>query len=202
MRWRTKQEVVSGKGQFTCGARGCSEAAGLCSYEVNFAYVEAGQPRQALVKLRLCAGCGQKLNYGREQQYRKVGLSAMELQEQQQQAQLRQQQRSDAGADEGRQRHSKRKHKHRGKDGKGDGQQDDEGRRLGDRGVGSKRRRRSADGEGSDSDVRHLQQRRHSAPDGAAGAAAAAAAGAADDGVGEADIDRWLDSMFDAPAAQ
>lgn len=45
MRWRTQKEVVSGKGQFVCGAKGCEASDGLCSYEVNFAY-QVGQERQ------------------------------------------------------------------------------------------------------------------------------------------------------------
>ena len=35
MRWRTEREVVAGKGQFICGAKGCSERRGLASFEVN-----------------------------------------------------------------------------------------------------------------------------------------------------------------------
>ena len=57
LRWRTHREVVSGKGQFTCGARckgGCVEGRGLASFEVPFGYVEAGVKKQALVKVRLC----------------------------------------------------------------------------------------------------------------------------------------------------
>lgn len=38
MRWRTKAEVLCGKGQFSCGAKGCEETRGLASFEVNFAY--------------------------------------------------------------------------------------------------------------------------------------------------------------------
>lgn len=72
LRWRTEKEVISGKGQFICGAKGCDKRDGLCSYEVNFAYTEAGQQRQALVKLRLCSGCAYKLNYRKEKQYRKA----------------------------------------------------------------------------------------------------------------------------------
>jgi protein FRA10AC1 len=63
LRWRTQHEVVSGKGQFVCGARKCSERAGLKSWEVNFGYVEHGEKRNALVKVRLCAPCSAKLNY-------------------------------------------------------------------------------------------------------------------------------------------
>lgn len=216
MRWRTQQEVVSGKGQFSCGARGCSETAGLCSFEVNFAYVEAGQQKQALVQLRLCPGCGAKLNYGREKAYRRAGPSAFEQREQQQQErqqleQRQQQQREQqtrqqgreadaAAADEGRQQQHKRKHRDRDRDRERGKQRFDEDGQLGGSSSSRKRRRRrSADGEGSEGDDSDRQRRRHSAPD---GAAAAAAAVAGDAGFGEADIDRWLDDMFGVPAAQ
>lgn len=79
LRWRTQKEVVAGKGQFTCGAKGCEQRTGLCSYEVNFAYDEAGQRKQALVKLRVCPDCAGKLNYGREKQYRKAPAAAAAL---------------------------------------------------------------------------------------------------------------------------
>lgn len=72
LRWRTQREVVDGVGQFVCGAKGCKESRGLCSYEVNFGYVEAGEKKQALVKLRLCPDCACKLNYKKEKQYRKA----------------------------------------------------------------------------------------------------------------------------------
>jgi len=39
-------------GQFECGAKRCTERDGLRSWEVNFAYVEDGQKKNALVKLR------------------------------------------------------------------------------------------------------------------------------------------------------
>jgi hypothetical protein len=45
-RWRTHSEVISGKGQFICGVKGCNEKDGLASYEVNFAYKEAGEAKQ------------------------------------------------------------------------------------------------------------------------------------------------------------
>ena len=52
MRWRSEKEVISGKGQFSCGARGCNELRGLATYEVPFGYEEAGQKKQALVKVQ------------------------------------------------------------------------------------------------------------------------------------------------------
>ncbi|XP_075524632.1 protein FRA10AC1 homolog [Dermacentor variabilis] len=63
MRWRTEQEVIAGKGQFSCGDRQCKEPSGLRTWEVNFAYFEKNEKKNALVKLRLCAECSFKLNY-------------------------------------------------------------------------------------------------------------------------------------------
>ncbi|XP_016412900.1 protein FRA10AC1-like [Sinocyclocheilus rhinocerous] len=62
-RWRIENEVISGKGQFLCGNRRCENKEGLKSWEVNFAYVEQGEKRNALVKLRLCPECSFKLNH-------------------------------------------------------------------------------------------------------------------------------------------
>lgn len=52
MRWRTEKEVLDGKGQFTCGEKRCEARDDLKSWEVNFAYIEEGQKKNALVKLR------------------------------------------------------------------------------------------------------------------------------------------------------
>ncbi|XP_066476680.1 protein FRA10AC1 [Tiliqua scincoides] len=62
-RWRHEKEVVSGKGQFFCGNKHCDEKEGLKSWEVNFGYVEHGEKKNALVKLRLCPECSYKLNF-------------------------------------------------------------------------------------------------------------------------------------------
>ncbi|VDD80636.1 unnamed protein product [Mesocestoides corti] len=66
LRWRSEREVVSGKGQFVCGAVDCKEVNFLRSWEVNFAYTEKGDRRNALVKLRLCPSCSHKLNYHKQ----------------------------------------------------------------------------------------------------------------------------------------
>lgn len=63
LRWRIEKEVIVGKGQFECGNKKCKEKEGLKSWEVNFGYVEHGQKKNALVKLRLCPECSVKLNY-------------------------------------------------------------------------------------------------------------------------------------------
>ncbi|NXW29519.1 F10C1 protein, partial [Phaetusa simplex] len=57
-RWRHEKEVISGKGNTHC-----DEKEGLKSWEVNFGYVEHGEKRNALVKLRLCPECSYKLNF-------------------------------------------------------------------------------------------------------------------------------------------
>lgn len=63
MRWRVEKEVCEGKGQFVCGNKHCPRAEELVSWEVNFAYVEQTERKNALVKLRLCPKCSKKLNY-------------------------------------------------------------------------------------------------------------------------------------------
>jgi Folate-sensitive fragile site protein Fra10Ac1 len=72
MRWRTQQEVVTGKGQFVCGAKGCEEREHLASFEVNFAYEEGGEARQALVKLRVCPQHALQLSYRKDKAVLKV----------------------------------------------------------------------------------------------------------------------------------
>lgn len=68
LRWRVEKEVVSGKGQFICGNKHCDEKDGLASYEVNFSYFEAGENKQALVKLVACERCAEKLHYKRQKE--------------------------------------------------------------------------------------------------------------------------------------
>ncbi|KAF6158584.1 hypothetical protein GIB67_040098, partial [Kingdonia uniflora] len=89
LRWRTEKEVISGKGQFICGSKQCNEQDGLASYEassccnylklttysihslgVNFSYFEAGENKQALVKLVACNRCAEKLVYWKRKQER------------------------------------------------------------------------------------------------------------------------------------
>lgn len=54
-------------GQFTCGSLRCDETKGLQSWEVNFAYMEQGEKKNALVKVRLCERCSDRLNYKKKQ---------------------------------------------------------------------------------------------------------------------------------------
>ncbi|GMF16963.1 unnamed protein product [Phytophthora lilii] len=71
LRWRTEMEVVAGKGQFSCGNKRCDERAGLHSYELLFAYVEHGERKRCLVKVRACSACAQKLFYKKLMEVRK-----------------------------------------------------------------------------------------------------------------------------------
>lgn len=64
LRWRTEAEVVAGIGQFQCGSRKCMAKELLRSWEVNFAYQELGERKNALVKIRLCPEHSEQLNYG------------------------------------------------------------------------------------------------------------------------------------------
>jgi hypothetical protein len=63
IRWGSAKEVYHGKGQFVCGEGGCDEMRGLESFEVPFGYNEAGERKQALVKVRVCPKHAMKLNY-------------------------------------------------------------------------------------------------------------------------------------------
>lgn len=63
LRWRTEREVVTGKGQFTCGNKACEEQADLRSYELMFTYKEEREKKRCLVKVRACPTCAPKLFY-------------------------------------------------------------------------------------------------------------------------------------------
>ncbi|XP_070540798.1 protein FRA10AC1 homolog [Ptychodera flava] len=102
LRWRVEKEVIEGKGQFECGNKKCKEREGLRTWEVNFGYIEHGEKKNALVKLRLCPECSYKLNYHHKrrevtkQVMRKATASAVEK-------------------ISGKRRHSKHKKKHKRK---------------------------------------------------------------------------------------
>lgn len=72
LRWRTEKEVIEGKGQLECGNVPCMVKEELKSWEVNFAYMENGQRKNALVKLRLCPKCSYKLNYRKHKAAKKA----------------------------------------------------------------------------------------------------------------------------------
>jgi len=63
---------MNGKGQFICGNKRCNSEENLKSFEVNFAYVENGEKRNILVKLRVCPDCAYKLNYKKLKEEKKL----------------------------------------------------------------------------------------------------------------------------------
>jgi protein FRA10AC1 len=63
MRWRTKEEVLSGKGETICSNKICDKFSELRTYEVNFKYKEEEEVKSALVKVKCCEECSIKLNY-------------------------------------------------------------------------------------------------------------------------------------------
>jgi len=71
LRWRTESEVIDGKGQFVCGNKRCTSIEDLASFELNFAYVERGERRQVLVKLRVCPRCERRLHYRQHKERKK-----------------------------------------------------------------------------------------------------------------------------------
>ncbi|KAJ3314282.1 hypothetical protein HDV04_000648 [Boothiomyces sp. JEL0838] len=73
LRWRTEKECISGKGQFICGNLNC-ENDELKSWEVNFAYMEKGEKKNALVKIRLCPECSDCLNYKKLKDSKKLDM--------------------------------------------------------------------------------------------------------------------------------
>ncbi|KAH9774516.1 Folate-sensitive fragile site protein [Citrus sinensis] len=95
LRWRTEKEVIAGKGQFVCGNKHCDEKDGLASYEVNFTYVEAGENKQALVKLVTCERCAEKLHYKRRKE-----KEQLDRREKEENKRKRYQSRSDHDTDE------------------------------------------------------------------------------------------------------
>ncbi|XP_037546986.1 protein FRA10AC1 [Nematolebias whitei] len=108
-RWRMENEVVSGKGQFQCGNKRCEKEEGLKSWEVNFAYVEHGEKRNALVKLRLCPECSFKLNYHHKRKEVKVKTKTMISAENKEPQKKRRKKRKRSSSHSKKHKHKKRK---------------------------------------------------------------------------------------------
>ena len=72
LRWRTREEVLSGRGERTCGNKRCKNSRviidGLVSLEVPFSYEEHGIRKKELVKLKLCASCRPLLQHSTKYQ--------------------------------------------------------------------------------------------------------------------------------------
>jgi len=57
LRWLNQTEVLQGKGYSYCAATDCDSAEELKAFEVPFTYVENGEKKATLVKVRLCRSC-------------------------------------------------------------------------------------------------------------------------------------------------
>merc|ERR1719474_137350 len=83
IRWRTKDEVLMGKGYRICGGSTCEVKMDrrrreskdtetvLTTFMVPFVHLEDEQYKHTDIKLRLCSECGQKLNYKAAKKERK-----------------------------------------------------------------------------------------------------------------------------------
>lgn len=80
LRWRTAEEVIDSIGETTCASLRCPyhnpsqaqltqmEERGIAmpplqAFELPFAYIEAGEKKQALVKVKVCEKCARKITY-------------------------------------------------------------------------------------------------------------------------------------------
>jgi protein FRA10AC1 len=62
LRWRTKQEVVNGRGEWSCGNKQCQNSSDLITLEIPFSYDEGGVAKKEMVKLTLCPSCRPLIN--------------------------------------------------------------------------------------------------------------------------------------------
>jgi Folate-sensitive fragile site protein Fra10Ac1 len=65
MRWRTIEEVKTGKGEGICANVACARTEGLEGMEVMFGYVEDEKQKNVLVKCVLCKKCRHKMRKAR-----------------------------------------------------------------------------------------------------------------------------------------
>ncbi|GAW78978.1 hypothetical protein, conserved [Plasmodium gonderi] len=70
LRWRTEEEIVSGKGHIICSSNECDNT-NLNTYEFMFRYSEEGIEKETKVKLRACMDCAYKINYRAIKKYLK-----------------------------------------------------------------------------------------------------------------------------------
>ena len=65
LRWRTEEEVLSGKGQSICSNKDCSDAGHLNTFELPFKYLEGEIIKRELIRVSLCSPCSDKLSHSR-----------------------------------------------------------------------------------------------------------------------------------------
>lgn len=82
LRWRTREEVLSGRGERTCGNKRCRnnryDMDDLVTLEVPFSYEEHGERKKELVKLRLCVNCTPLLTHSTPNRTSSTGITSPE----------------------------------------------------------------------------------------------------------------------------
>ena len=80
LRWRTREEVLNGRGESTCGNKKCRKSHfptdDLVTLEVPFSYMERGEHKKELVKLKLCASCRPLLRHSTKDPTSTTGTSS------------------------------------------------------------------------------------------------------------------------------
>ncbi|CRG93379.1 conserved protein, unknown function [Plasmodium gallinaceum] len=70
LRWRTEEEIISGKGHIICSSKKCNNT-DLKTYEFLFEYIEGGEKKETKVNVRACMDCAYKLHYRKIKEYLK-----------------------------------------------------------------------------------------------------------------------------------
>jgi len=82
LRWRTREEVLIGRGERTCGNKRCKnncyDMDDLVTFEVPFSYEEHGERKKELVKLRLCVNCRPLLTHSTANRTSSTGITSPE----------------------------------------------------------------------------------------------------------------------------
>ena len=82
LRWRTRDEVLSGRGERTCGNKRCKnncyDMENLVTLEVPFSYEEHGERKKELVKLKLCVNCRPLLTHSTANRTSSTGITSPE----------------------------------------------------------------------------------------------------------------------------
>lgn len=132
LRWRTREEVLAGKGERVCARLGCERGAedeneegedggtgrrkSLREFEMNFEYREEGRTKNALVKVRVCRRCAKKLEYTQRKERRR-SRSPSRSRERKEKRRGRSEEESKSTEDVGRRKSGDRRHRHRTRDG-------------------------------------------------------------------------------------
>jgi len=115
LRWRTREEVINGRGDRTCGNKRCpnnsddTNSSLLVTLEVPFSYYERGEKKMELVKLKLCSSCKKDSFDDREKRKQKASTHSTGQRENEQQKKRGQKDKIPK-REEGKEKKRRRKH--------------------------------------------------------------------------------------------